>query len=95
VSAVKEAKKFEALLRWCSESLVLNVRVSGLVGFDDFAAFAVQLAAEEQVVIGVGSQMLAEAGPNVLRIQDVLPIIIFSSLSYRRMFNKKSIEINR
>lgn len=86
MSAVKEAKEFEALLRGCSESLVLDVRVSGLVGFDDFAALAVQLAAEDQVVIDVGSQMLADAGPNVLRVEDVLPIIIFATLIQNQFY---------
>ncbi len=80
MSGVKKAKEFEALLRGCSESLVLDVRVSGFVGFDDFAALAVQLAAKDQVVVCVGSQMLTDAGPNVVRVEDVLPKVIFASL---------------
>ena len=75
--------------------MLLDARVSGLIGFDDFVAPPVQTAPEDQVVEGVGCQVLDQPDPKVFKFADVLPIIIFSSLSYRRMFNKKSIEINR
>jgi hypothetical protein len=68
--------------------LLLDARVSGLVGFDDFVAPPVQTASEDQVVEGVGCQVLDQPDPKVFKFTDVLPIIIFPSLSYRRRIKK-------
>ncbi len=74
--------------------MLLDARVSGLIGFDDFVAPTVQTAPEDQVVEGVGCQVLDQPDPKVFKFADVLPIIILPSLSYKRRINK-SLILNR
>jgi hypothetical protein len=67
-------------LQRCPESLLVDLREAFVI-LDHFVTCSVQFAAKNQIVKRVGKQMLNEKDRFVFRFADVLPIIIFSSLS--------------
>ena len=79
--AVENAYGLHSSLLRCSEELLIDIGESSFIGFDYLVTFSVQLAAKDQVVECVGSQMLNEQDPKVFSFADVLPIIIFATLS--------------
>jgi hypothetical protein len=80
VGTMNNQNGIKSSLQRCPESLLVDLRKSFVI-LDHFVTCSVQFAAKNQIVKRVGKQMLNEKDRFVFGFADVLPIIIFSSLS--------------